>query len=142
MTCDLGCRKRGEQPGAVVERLNRKGRRLRATTGRRSGVDDSRRGLNDRVEPTSAGPRPHPIERAELNDDGSGRHAFDWEAACRKCSGAVSIDPDVRIPEQTSEVVATIRRVEIGEVELQPWKMRDFVLTDPSGVLWRIAQNV
>ncbi len=23
----------------------------------------------------------------------------------------------------------------------QPWGMRDFVLIDPSGVLWRIAQN-
>lgn len=23
----------------------------------------------------------------------------------------------------------------------QPWRMRDFTLTDPSGVLWRIAQN-
>ena len=25
--------------------------------------------------------------------------------------------------------------------ELRPWKMRDFVLADPSGVLWRIAQD-
>ncbi|WNB76603.1 VOC family protein [Methylomonas koyamae] len=25
---------------------------------------------------------------------------------------------------------------------LQVWGMRDFVLTDPSGVLWRIGQNV
>ena len=24
----------------------------------------------------------------------------------------------------------------------QPWRMRDFALWDPSGVLWRIAQNV
>lgn len=24
----------------------------------------------------------------------------------------------------------------------QPWGMRDFVLIDPSGVLWRIAQNL
>jgi catechol 2,3-dioxygenase-like lactoylglutathione lyase family enzyme len=24
----------------------------------------------------------------------------------------------------------------------QPWAMRDFVLFDPSGVLWRIAQNL
>jgi hypothetical protein len=23
----------------------------------------------------------------------------------------------------------------------QPWRMRDFVLYDPSGVLWRIGQN-
>lgn len=32
--------------------------------------------------------------------------------------------------------------VNVGEIELQPWRMRDFVLSDPSGVLWRIAQNV
>jgi len=32
--------------------------------------------------------------------------------------------------------------VRIGPVELQPWRMRDFVVTDPAGVLWRIAQNV
>lgn len=31
--------------------------------------------------------------------------------------------------------------VKIGAVEQQPWRMRDFVLFDPSGVLWRIAQN-
>ena len=24
----------------------------------------------------------------------------------------------------------------------QPWRQRDFVLDDPSGVLWRIAQNI
>jgi uncharacterized glyoxalase superfamily protein PhnB len=32
--------------------------------------------------------------------------------------------------------------VKVGAIELQPWRMRDFVLFDPSGVLWRIAQNV
>jgi uncharacterized glyoxalase superfamily protein PhnB len=32
--------------------------------------------------------------------------------------------------------------VRLGPVELQPWRMRDFVLFDPSGVLWRVAQNV
>lgn len=32
--------------------------------------------------------------------------------------------------------------VTVGPIELQPWRMRDFVLFDPSGVLWRIAQNV
>jgi len=32
--------------------------------------------------------------------------------------------------------------VELGAVKLQPWGMREFVLHDPSGVLWRIAQNV
>ena len=32
--------------------------------------------------------------------------------------------------------------VKVTDVELRPWKMRDFALVDPSGVLWRIAQNV
>jgi catechol 2,3-dioxygenase-like lactoylglutathione lyase family enzyme len=32
--------------------------------------------------------------------------------------------------------------VRVTDVQLQPWGMRDFALTDPSGVLWRIAENV
>jgi catechol 2,3-dioxygenase-like lactoylglutathione lyase family enzyme len=37
--------------------------------------------------------------------------------------------------------VATKYGVEISEIEAQPWRMRDFCLIDPSGVLWRIGQN-
>ncbi len=40
-----------------------------------------------------------------------------------------------------SGVVATYG-VALSPIELQPWRMRDFCLTDPSGVLWRIGQNV
>jgi uncharacterized glyoxalase superfamily protein PhnB len=29
----------------------------------------------------------------------------------------------------------------ISTIQRQPWRMRDFCVTDPSGVLWRIAQN-
>lgn len=32
--------------------------------------------------------------------------------------------------------------VELGPLETQPWRMRDFELFDPSGVSWRIAQNI
>lgn len=32
--------------------------------------------------------------------------------------------------------------VQVGEPQDQPWAMRDFVLFDPSGVLWRVAQNI
>lgn len=32
--------------------------------------------------------------------------------------------------------------VSVTPVETRPWRMRDFVLFDPSGVMWRIAQNV
>jgi len=29
-----------------------------------------------------------------------------------------------------------------GPLETQPWGMRDFTFLDPSGVLWRIGQNI
>jgi uncharacterized glyoxalase superfamily protein PhnB len=32
--------------------------------------------------------------------------------------------------------------VKITQVEDQPWAMRDFVVIDPTGVLWRIGQNI
>ena len=32
--------------------------------------------------------------------------------------------------------------VKVSAIVQQPWGMRDFALWDPSGVLWRIAQNV
>jgi uncharacterized glyoxalase superfamily protein PhnB len=38
--------------------------------------------------------------------------------------------------------VAERFNVKIGEPEDRPWAMRDFTLLDPSGVLWRIAQNI
>lgn len=31
--------------------------------------------------------------------------------------------------------------VRITDIEVQPWRMRDFCLFDPSGVVWRIGQN-
>lgn len=31
--------------------------------------------------------------------------------------------------------------VTVTAIELQPWRMRDFCLVDPSGVAWRIGQN-
>ncbi|MDP2367641.1 hypothetical protein [Rhodoferax sp.] len=33
-------------------------------------------------------------------------------------------------------------KVSIGAPQNQAWGMRDFTLFDPSGVLWRIAQNI
>ena len=32
--------------------------------------------------------------------------------------------------------------VAVGTPKDQPWAMRDFTLFDPSGVLWRVAQNL
>ena len=41
-----------------------------------------------------------------------------------------------------SSDIAARYRVEIGEPQDQPWAMRDFTMFDPSGVLWRVAQNI
>jgi catechol 2,3-dioxygenase-like lactoylglutathione lyase family enzyme len=37
--------------------------------------------------------------------------------------------------------VSSTYGTQVGPIESQPWKMRDFCLSDPSGVLWRIGQN-
>jgi len=38
--------------------------------------------------------------------------------------------------------IATRYGVRTAAPQDQPWRQRDFVLGDPSGVLWRIAQNI
>ncbi|MGY3884944.1 VOC family protein [Aeromonas aquatica] len=38
--------------------------------------------------------------------------------------------------------VASRYGVRVTEIVTQPWRMKDFCLYDPSGVLWRIAQNI
>jgi catechol 2,3-dioxygenase-like lactoylglutathione lyase family enzyme len=38
--------------------------------------------------------------------------------------------------------VASKYGVKVTDIETQPWRMRDFCVIDPSGVLWRIGQNV
>lgn len=42
---------------------------------------------------------------------------------------------------RASGVVETFG-VQLGDVQEQPWRMRDFTLTDPTGVRWRIAHNI
>jgi catechol 2,3-dioxygenase-like lactoylglutathione lyase family enzyme len=42
---------------------------------------------------------------------------------------------------QASSVAAKYG-VRVTPIETQIWHMRDFCLTDPSGVLWRIGQNI
>ena len=37
--------------------------------------------------------------------------------------------------------IAERYRAQISPIKQRPWRMRDFVLFDPSGMLWRIAQN-
>lgn len=38
--------------------------------------------------------------------------------------------------------VVEVYGVSISPIETQPWKMRDFYLSDPSGIVWCIAQNI
>lgn len=38
--------------------------------------------------------------------------------------------------------VASKYGVKVTDIETQPWRMRDFCVSDPSGVLWRIGQNL
>ena len=38
--------------------------------------------------------------------------------------------------------IANKFQVKITPPEERPWEMIDFTITDPSGVLWRIAQNI
>ena len=33
-------------------------------------------------------------------------------------------------------------KIQISDIEKQPWGMYDFIVIDPSGVLWRIAQDI
>lgn len=41
----------------------------------------------------------------------------------------------------SSGVIASFG-ITVGPLENQPWGMREFLVFDPSGVLWRIAQNM
>jgi uncharacterized glyoxalase superfamily protein PhnB len=82
--------------------------------------------------------------------------------ACFDVGGAAFLLQDFHVPEHTANFmmhilvedvdawwnaidasgVVDLYAVRLGPIELQPWRMRDFTLTDPTGVLWRIGQNV
>ena len=51
-------------------------------------------------------------------------------------------DVDAWWNQATSSGVASKYGVKITNIETQPWRMRDFCIFDPSGVLWRVGQNV
>lgn len=40
-----------------------------------------------------------------------------------------------------SSGIEEIYQVKMTEIESQAWGMQDFMITDPSGVIWRIAEN-
>ena len=49
---------------------------------------------------------------------------------------------DVEAWHRAAKEVAGRFNVKVGEPDDRPWAMRDFTRFDPSGVLWRIAQNL
>ncbi len=51
-------------------------------------------------------------------------------------------DVDAWHTELSAKGIPDTYGVKITAVEEQPWRMRDFVLLDPSGVMWRIGQNL
>ena len=51
-------------------------------------------------------------------------------------------DVDAWHSELEAKGIASAYGVKMTAVEEQPWRMRDFVLIDPSGVMWRIGQNI
>jgi catechol 2,3-dioxygenase-like lactoylglutathione lyase family enzyme len=42
----------------------------------------------------------------------------------------------------TAQDLVSKYQIHLSDIETQPWKMLDFTITDPSGVLWRIGQNI
>ncbi|MBP4045282.1 hypothetical protein [Chromobacterium violaceum] len=61
-------------------------------------------------------------------------------------NSSATASPTSRTPLGNGELqrrgIAEQYQVAIGDLTQQPWRMLDFTLTDPSGVLWRIAQNL
>lgn len=51
-------------------------------------------------------------------------------------------DVDAWHTELSAKGIPDTYGVKMTAVEEQPWRMRDFVLLDPSGVMWRIGQNL
>lgn len=51
---------------------------------------------------------------------------------------------DVEAWHQRVQASGVVERfgVRLDPPEDRPWGMRDFPLTDPTGVLWRVAQNI
>ncbi|MDP3288015.1 MAG: glyoxalase, partial [Methyloversatilis sp.] len=69
--------------------------------------------------------------------------AFDEPAFARQFQMHLLVaDVDAWHAHLVSAAIARRFAVVIGRPEDRPWGMRDFELPDPSGVLWRIAQNL
>ena len=57
-------------------------------------------------------------------------------------SGSAStVERDVKKQQIDDAGVAERYKVLLTKIEKQPWGMLDFVLKDPTGVLWRFGQN-
>jgi len=52
------------------------------------------------------------------------------------------VDVDAWHKQVTEANIAEKYGSKVSAIEVQPWKMRDFTFNDPSGVLWRVGQNI
>ncbi|TGN13223.1 glyoxalase [Leptospira ilyithenensis] len=51
-------------------------------------------------------------------------------------------DANAWFQELTNKGLAEKYKIRITNPETQPWRMVDFIVADPSGVLWRIGNNI
>lgn len=51
-------------------------------------------------------------------------------------------DVDAWLAHLKAKGLAEAYGVKLTEAQDQPWRIRDFVLIDPTGVMWRIGQNI
>jgi uncharacterized glyoxalase superfamily protein PhnB len=67
---------------------------------------------------------------------------YDQSAAEKLSLHLLVEDVDAWWSKLNDDGIATKYGVAMTRVQLQSWRMRDFTLADPSGVCWRIGQNV
>ena len=63
------------------------------------------------------------------------------ELACNLMMHLLVEDLDAWYDKVIEAKLAERYRVKLSSPQHQPWGMRDFVIADPSGVLWRIAEK-
>ncbi len=51
-------------------------------------------------------------------------------------------DANAWFQELTNKGLVEKYNIRITNLETQPWRMIDFIVSDPSGVLWRIGNNI
>ena len=87
------------------------------------------------------------------NTDGIAYFHFDHASFLLQDFGAGNFAENFMMHMLVEDVEAWWKRIEesgvvakyglkVWPLQDQPWRMRDFCITDPGGVLWRIGQNI